>query len=284
MTLTLRRIDGRQFADPRQPLPPHYDPGEKPQLRWIAIDLLRIDPSYQREIFERGAKNVRKIAREFSWAKFGTVIVSEADQGIFLVIDGQHRTTGAALRGIKDVPCQIVKISTAMQATAFAAINSNVTALTAMHLYHARVVAGDEDAVALAAVLADADVAICHYPVPAKLMKPGETLAAGKLPLMLKRYGPDVLRSALRCITRTKLGNPGCLRAAIIDALCVTLDAEPDWLADEKALIRAMQTFNFGAEYHAACKRSFDDGMTVTAALIESLGAHLEERLEAATA
>lgn len=274
----LRKIDGRQFLDPRQPLPPRYDAGERPQLRWISIELLRVDPSYQREIFQRGAANVRRIAREFTWAMFGTVIVAEVADGIFLIIDGQHRTTAAALRGIKDVPCQIVKIDTAEQAAAFAAINSNVTALTAMHLYHARVVAGDEDAIALAAVLSDADVTICRYPVPAKLMKAGDTLAAGKLPQMLKRYGPDVLRQALRCITRTKLGNPGCLRATIIDALCVTLDAEPDWRADEKALIRAMQTFNFGAEYHAACKRSFDDGVTITAALIEALGAHLENK------
>lgn len=280
----LRRIDGRQFADPRQPLPPRYDAGEKPQLRWIGIDLLRIDPSYQREVLERGARNVRRIAREFDWAMFAPVIVSEASDGIYVVIDGQHRTTAAALRGIKDVPCQIVNIDTARQAAAFVAINGNVTAISSMQLYHAHVAAGDPEAVELAAVLADADVTICRYPVPAKKMKPGETMAAGKLPQMLKRYGPDVLRSALRCITQTRKGNPGCLRVQTIDALCVTLDAEPEWHGDEAKLIRAMQMFNFTDQYNAARKASFEDGVTITAALIEALGAHLETKFGTAAA
>lgn len=138
----LRKIEGRVYDDPRQPLPP-LSPGEKPQLRWIAVDLLRVDTLYQRSVNERGARNIRRIAREFNWSMFGTVIVSETDAGIYLIIDGQHRTLAASLRGVKDVPCQIVKIDTANQARAFAAINGGVTAITPMQLYHAKAGKGE---------------------------------------------------------------------------------------------------------------------------------------------
>lgn len=276
---TFRKIDGVAFNDPRQPLPP-LDAGPKPQLRWIAIDLLRINPAYQRNIHDRGAANVRKIAREFNWSKFGTVIVSEeSDRGIYLVIDGQHRTTAAALRGIRDVPCQIVKIDEAAQASAFAAINGNVTALTPMHIYHAKVAAGDPDARALAAVLKASSVTICRYPVPANQMKPGETLAAGKLPQLLRRFGADVLGLALRCITQTRKGNVGLVRAPIIAGLCVTLDAEPAWQRDEAKLIRAMQSFDLAAAFDEARRKNLDGGGAVAEVFIEIVSTHLERKL-----
>lgn len=275
-TATLRKIDTSALQTLGRMAAPA---SERPQLRWIAIDLLRVDLAYQREIAERGRKNIYRIAREFDWAKFGTVIVSEADAGIFLIIDGQHRTTAAALRGLRDVPCQIVKIDRAHQAAAFAAINGNVTALTPVHLYHAKVAAGEAEASALAATLEEAGVSICRYPVPANKMKAGETLAAGKLPQLYRRYGAEVLRTALRCITQTRKGNPGMVRAPIADALCATLDAEPSWRADEDRLIRAMHAFDFVEAYALARRAQLEQGVTITTAFIELLTAHLEAKL-----
>jgi ParB-like chromosome segregation protein Spo0J len=36
------------------------------------------------------------------------VVVSPVERGKFAIIDGQHRTTSAAILGVECVPCQIV--------------------------------------------------------------------------------------------------------------------------------------------------------------------------------
>jgi len=218
------RLAGRKLSD--------IDSAEKPRLFWIAIASLRVDHRYQRKIAGRASeKSVIQIAEQFSWSKFAPVVVAEVadEQGIYAIIDGQHRTTAAALRQIRDVPCLIIKADLADQANAFAAINGTVTAISTMQLFAARVAAGNPDAVALRDACAEAGVSICRYPVPASMMKVGETLAAAKLAQQMARYGRDTLVLALQCITKTGDGNVGMVRAPVVEALCGVLDAEPGW-------------------------------------------------------
>jgi hypothetical protein len=82
--------------------------GEKPRMAWIALASLRIDDRYQRNVLEVGLRNVYHIARHFDWRKFAPVIVAEIGDE-FAVVDGQHRCYAAALRGIKDVPCLVIR-------------------------------------------------------------------------------------------------------------------------------------------------------------------------------
>jgi hypothetical protein len=81
---------------------------------------------------------VKLIAENFDWSKFAPVIVAPVEAGRFAIVDGQHRTTAAVLRGQKTVPCQIVQADRAKQAEAFAAVNGNVTKTNAQQLFHAR--------------------------------------------------------------------------------------------------------------------------------------------------
>lgn len=274
----LRDIDPTPFGN-RLELPP-ANPGTKPKLEWLPVAKLRIDTRYQRVIHGRGAANIRKIAAEFRWDKFAPVIVAPVSGDLFAIIDGQHRTTAAALRGIASVPCQIVDASEADQARAFAAINAQVTAITPMQLHAARLAAGDSDARELERVCKESDVTICRYPVPAINMKVGETLAAGQLARMLRLYGPDVLISALRCITRTRKGNPGMVRAPVIAALCTAFDAEPGWRANEAVLLKAMWRFDFQAQYIAASQRAIENGKSITAELITAVTDHLDKHVK----
>jgi hypothetical protein len=229
----LLRISGASFRERLKGRPlSEIDAKEKPKLFWIAIASLRVDHRYQRKIIGRTSeKNVLKIAEEFCWSKFAPVVVAEAedDEGVFAIIDGQHRTTAAALRGIRDVPCLIHKASITDQANAFAAINGTVTAISTMQLFAARVAAGDQASVALRDACAEAGVTILRYPLAASQMKVGETLAPSKLAQQLARYGRDTLVAALSCITRTGDGNVGMVRAPVVEALCAVLDGEPDW-------------------------------------------------------
>lgn len=275
----LRRIDISAYAGRYNgPANPKVGWGRKPVLDWIPIVQLRIDPTYQRHVLRTGEKNVINIARHFEWAKFTPVIVAKVD-GAYAIIDGQHRTLAAALRGLREVPCQIVDADRRKQAEAFAAVNGSVTAMTKLQLHVARVAAGETKALELDAVCAAADVTICRYPVPGNKMKPGETLAVGSLQALLTKYGRETLIAALLCITKTRRGNPGMIRAAIVEALCVVLEAEPAWAADLTRLIFAMQTFDFAAGFNAARAAAVNEGCTITSALVDALGAHLEARM-----
>lgn len=257
---------------------PQGPTGDKPLLRWIAVDCLRIDPAYQRQIMERGRANVIKIAREFSWLKFATLIVAETDKGVFLVIDGQHRATAAALRRIRDVPCQIVRATRAQQAGAFAAINGQVTAVNAQQLHAARIAEGDPRALELQELCAQAKVTISPYPVPANKMKPGETVAVVALARALRLYGRAVLVLALSCLTKTRDGNVGLVRKSIINALCAVLSSEPEW-QDEKPLLRAMQSFDFAGAWEAAGKASFVERCSMESKLVDLIAEHIETAL-----
>ncbi|MDP1628837.1 hypothetical protein [Parvibaculum sp.] len=67
--------------------------------------------------------------------------------GRFAIIDGQHRATAALLHpAIREVPCWIVTADDAAQARAFVGINSAVTQMSPIQLYHAGVAAGTPDA------------------------------------------------------------------------------------------------------------------------------------------
>jgi hypothetical protein len=110
--------------------PKGMSPGPAPMLQWIRIAELVVDPTYQRPIIGKGRKNVDQIARSFSWSCFAPVVVSPVEGGKFAVIDGQHRTTAAALAGFETVPCQVVIAAQQEQAAAFKAINGITTAIS----------------------------------------------------------------------------------------------------------------------------------------------------------
>lgn len=273
----LRRIDIAPFAGRYKAT--GKSAGSKPVLQWTAIALLRVDPAYQREVLRAGEKNILNIAMNFEWAKFTPVIVADIGDGLFAIIDGQHRTIAAALRGMNDVPCQVVEADPRKQAEAFVAVNGNVTAMTKLQLHVARVAAGEPRALQLDEVCASAGVTICRYPVPGNKMKPGETLAVGSLQTLFEKYGRETLIAALSCITRTRKGNPGMIRAAIVEALCVNLEAEPAWSTDLPKLIFAMQTFDFVVSFNTARATALTEGCTITSALVDAIGEHLEEKM-----
>ena len=131
------------------------DPGPAPVLDWVPLDRCRINEAYQRPIEARGWATIAKIAADFSWARFGAIDVSRGPDGVFLIIDGQHRAHAARLAGITTVPALIKDLTEQQQAAAFAAINGTVTALTPLALFKAALAAREGWALRCAAVVAD---------------------------------------------------------------------------------------------------------------------------------
>jgi hypothetical protein len=245
----LRAIDPKPFAVLAGALPA-IEPGMAPQLRWIEIEKLAVDPAYQREIGKTGQKNIIRIACEFEWARFSPVIVAPSKER-FVVIDGQHRTTAAALRGHKKVPCQIISADQRKQAAAFAAINAVVTAMSPMQLHAAKLAAGDEEACRLHQICEECGAVVLRYPIKHAEQKVGETMASGALYQALKLYGEPALRAALTSVTRTRDGNPGLLNYLTIRGLGMAFAAEPRWCTDRR-LLGVMERFDLRASQEAA--------------------------------
>lgn len=230
-----------RFANPES----EFSPGPAPFLDWIETEKLVVDMTYQREIGRRGTENVRQIAEHFDWSKFAPVIVAPIEGGLFAIVDGQHRTTAAMLRGQKKVPCQVVQADRSKQAAAYAAVNGNVTKTTAQQLYHAKVAARDRDALELAEVCEAAGVEIVRRNLIQAELKPGQTQAVTALSRCLAIYGRDTLITSLQCITQTAEGNAGFVRSTIVEALCEVLHEAPEWRDAGEALLRTMDKFSF---------------------------------------
>jgi hypothetical protein len=234
-------LNSKRFNSPTSP----FSPGPAPILDWIDVERLVVDTEYQREIGRRGAINVMQIAEHFDWSKFAPVIVAPVEGGRFAIVDGQHRTTAAILRGVDQVPCQVVQADRAKQAAAYAAVNGNITKTTPQQLYHARLAASDPNAVEIAIVCSAAGVEVIRRNMPQSAMKPGQTQAIGALTRCLKLYGRDTLITSLQCVTQTADGNAGFVRATIIEALCQVLHDVPAWRDSGDTLLRAMDKFKF---------------------------------------
>jgi hypothetical protein len=221
--------------------------GAVPMLQWMKIADLVVDPAYQRPIAGKGRLNVDRIAASFSWSCFSPVVVSPVEGGKFAIIDGQHRTTAAAILGIECVPCQIVIAAPEEQAAAFKAINATTTPISQMALYAAALVAKEPSAIQIAHVCACADVELLRYPVAVGKQSPGQTMAAGAIASCLKRYGEATLIAALQCVTRTSNNKAGALSARTIKALCFVLHRNPSWLDQGAALLEVFDSIDLMA-------------------------------------
>ena len=271
----LRSLRADKFPSPGS----QFNPGPAPMLSWLEIGLLVVDPTYQRSIGRRGAVNVKNIAENFDWSKFAPVIVAPVEGGKFAIVDGQHRTTAALLRGLDKVPCQVVQADRAQQAAAFSAVNGSVTKTTAHQLFHARLAAGDDQTVKLAEVCSAAGVEIVPQNPTSGAAK-GQTQAVGCLSRCLRDYGRDTLITALQCITQTGDGNPGMLRSTFIQALCKALSDKPEWREAGDRLLRAMDSFEFADVWEKAiAEHSYVLSPSVMATIVDAITTHLQRRL-----
>ncbi len=235
-----KKLDPAQVPAPQAP----FDPGPAPQLQWISTDLFVVDRTYQRDIGRRGRNNVQYIAEHFDWSKFAPVIVAPVEGGRYAIVDGQHRTSAAILRQIEAVPCQVVQVDRAQQAAAYAAVNGNITKTTPQQLFHAKLVSGDLEARELANVCAIAGVEVSRRNLSQATVKPGQTQAVGALARCLRVYGRETLITALQCITETNGGNPGFIRATIVEGLCMALH-KSTWRDAGESLLKMMDGFSF---------------------------------------
>lgn len=273
----LQSLTRLQFEIPPKP---SRQLGSQGNLQWIEIGRLRIDPTYQRPVDTAGKRNIRRIVENFQWSKFSPLIVSPRKGGVYAIIDGQHRAIAAETHGgIKKLPCFVLECSPEEEASAFATINGLVTRMQTQYLFRARLAAGDGSAAAAVKACTAAGAKIMPYPVPASLLKPGETLAAKTIEWAVDRYGHDTVVAALELVTRTGDGNPGLLKEFVITAFADVMGAHPIWLKRKFEARKAVEAISLKAMIVDAMRLNVERGGGARAHLAAQLEAMLERAL-----
>lgn len=233
------------------------DLGAVPMFNWLAIDLLRIDRGYQRDLTAQGRKTVRSIAMAFRWPRFSPVVVSPIAGGLYSIIDGQHRTTAARLLGLDQVPCQIVIADRSEQADAFVAINGNVTKMSSLSLYAARIAAGEPETLALQEACNTAGIKILRRQRTSAELAPGETASINALASLYKRHGRDLFITACQCVTETANREArGLLTGPVLRAIAEVLAANPEWRESGSRLLEAFDDIELEREVEEAQVRA----------------------------
>lgn len=190
--------------------------GELPELAWVELGKIFVDPSYQRPLKPR---RVQQILRDFTWAQFGALMLVAREDGRFAVYDGQHRFEAARKHpGISSVPSVIVVLDQAYEeAQSFLGVNVNRSAISTVEKYWAGIEAGDERMMQICAVLEEAGCEV--VPVGSKSAAPGRTSAISAIERAIADYGDAAVTSACRALREAWPKDAGGLNGTIIQAL-----------------------------------------------------------------
>lgn len=242
----------KPMATPEPPTP--HDPGKKPELGWLPVAKLSVDERYQRNIESaRSRKLIDSIELRFNWSAFQAIVVTDAPDGGWAVIDGQHRIAAAKRLGYLHVPAVIVKaLSVAEQAAIFVQANQDRVSVNSITLHHARVTANDRRGVVVAKILKDAGLAVPRTMVVAKALKPGEVTAVAAIEWIVKNFDERVAALAVQAVADVYRNSPSYMRAPLFKACAnMLVDAEN---ADKEMvrLAEAMRQWDGPALYREA--------------------------------
>ena len=203
-----------------------------PMLSWIKIADLVIDDHYQRPLNPGNWAAIRRIADSFRWGRFTPVLVSPTLEGRYAVIDGQHRCHAAALCGMASVPCMVVHLSQAEQASSFAWVNGNVTRMTGHQIYRAGLAAGEDWAERCRWAVEQAGCKLATANPSAKDRKPRVVYCVGMVRGFVARGQADALRAGIAAIAGydTK-GSVALYSDYILAPFCAALADTPRALA-----------------------------------------------------
>jgi hypothetical protein len=187
----------------------------RPEFLWVHPSKLLVDESYQRTLSGNSTRLIRRIVKGWDWRRFKPPVVTASGYGeTFAVIDGQHTACAAAALNI-EIPVMLVATDgIADQALSFVSHNTERTAVTPLQIHHARVAAGDEEALDVEAVCKRAGVTILRMPTSSYQV--GDTMALASVQQLIRRYGVMKARQALEILVRAKMAP---LTATMIKAL-----------------------------------------------------------------
>lgn len=236
-----------------------FEPGGTPRalpiFEWVEPGTLLVDAGYQRDSSERSLKLVRKIVAGWDWAKFKSPVAVLTDAGLEL-IDGQHTAIAAATHpSVEKIPVMIIEApERADRAGAFISHNRDRIAVTRTQLHTAAIAAGEEEALAVQRVCAEAGVTILRVQPGSGRYPPATTMSVTAIAALIKARGEISAVKALSCLARGELApiNQTHIRAADVllndaeyssqitsEALSATIQSMGRKVEDEAAVFRA---------------------------------------------
>lgn len=199
------------------PVPPARNSIE---ITFVPVDKLDADRRYQRQISQSSLSRIRKIIANFSWSRFGALIIARQGER-FVVIDGQHRSVAARALDIIEAPAIVVNGDLIQQAGDFVGINTTRTSVATIDKFRARVTSGDPAAIEVAEILANleisTDVAAGHA------LAHRDTRAVAGLEKLVKRIGKGEVFTTLEMLLDAQPGQRNLLTAFAIETTAMTL-------------------------------------------------------------
>lgn len=217
--------------------------GQIPDLDWLHVNDIVVDYRYQRTTESRRSKdNINRIKKNFRWAAFSPITVTDIEKGQFAVIDGQHRLQAVKELGdIDEVPCWIIPHAELKeQATDFLDINCNKVAVNSYSIYKAQVASGDKHAIAVDNFLKKQQIEV---PPSGYCSQPNHTLAIACIKSQLSKHNDIYLSEAIACIRKAYPDKIGMLKR---DLLCTLVDfkIKNGAKAKDDIIIKTLQAFD----------------------------------------
>lgn len=190
---------------------PNIPPTGLPIFELVKPTDLFVDPAYQRDVSERGLRQIRRIIENFDWAKFKPPICAYAEcagQTVLKVLDGQHTAIAAASNPHIDlIPIMIVEADdTVAQARAFIGQNTERLGVTNLQLHQAALAAADEDAQTLELTCATANIKVLRTPNSYTGDGSRQTIAVKSIEALIARRGRKLAREILEVIANAERG------------------------------------------------------------------------------
>jgi hypothetical protein len=216
--------------------------GTPPTLEWVALDRLEVDEAYQRSVEDpRSQKLIAAIARDFDWSLCLPLSCVRREGGQIMVVDGQHRLTGARMRSdIAHLPCVITSAPTVQdEAALFAKLNRHRRPLSGFEIWRAALAGGDADATAANAIIEAAGLKLAAH-TNYSSWKPGQVGCIAGVVRAMKNYGPKPTERALIAIAEAYEGEVLNYAATLLQSL-VPIYGSPPANFDPDAMIAGLQ-------------------------------------------
>lgn len=201
--------------------------GDPPSIAWRPLAELLIDESYQRSLETPISESlIRNMASAWDWRLCAPLTVSDRGADGLFVIDGQHRLAAARIRtDVPELPCVISRFASIQdEARCFVDANTLVRKATPLDKFHARVVAGDEEAVEINRVVEAAGLKIGRTPYK---IRDAEICCVAVLARLFKQYGAKILSAALVNMGEAWPGERIGCSDELLPALCLVMHSPP---------------------------------------------------------
>lgn len=201
----IRYIEAVEFKGKLQPIR-----SAAPKLRMADPTVLRVEPSYQRDLSRKSHKLIQNIIAGWDWAKFKPPVCAQTAGGLF-VIDGQHTAIAAATHPeIREIPILIVEAAEIeRRAEAFVSHNRDRVAMTQAQIFHGEIAAGERAPAEILAAVQRAGGSIPRSPISSRDAKPGQITSIGEIRNIYGAAGADIVERMVRIAVMSKIAPAG---------------------------------------------------------------------------